>query len=523
MSLWRRRDSWRRHRRLSSCATLASGLTIAAAHGVTACKARTFHEASLAAPSASDADAATGQDGNAARKDVLQAGLSMVLPPAHDEAGLARLPSLRDVGFTPARFSSLLSATLGSVATPEERDAGDVFNPDAPSGVRTLTNETCLRTLEAWKLTHLQILPYERLVPGSYAAVADLEAQIDKRLVVPLVFRGTFQPWCVSRRTASKLQVFVLEQALQVEWRVLDLTPERQSLLVTQVNSTLASPQRAALKALAAAFETPERATTRAQAMADVATLARAWHGGLSPTLRDVALAPLLAHSRKAAQAGFGYRAEAPHAGALVHPGFARSPVHVEQVRAFLSRYARNVNLHVVYASLAESQRAPVFSVAAFEGDQARSARLRTKQALRVPSVPPAPDTLTLRPFLDLGRFTSATESGHDVLFDPADGITRGAFDRVDVDPALLKSFPVSETTKLRSRLKDVNAIHKSTTNCVYCHQLGGGRLLSGHTESEGPQLSALSLARAQADAPALLRELDALGTGSLDRKEEKK
>ena len=488
------------------------------------CQERTFNTPA----SDSESKSATNTAGSlnetgAARIESLRAGLAFVLPPARDENGLTSLPSLAEVGFTAARFASLISTALGETPTQKELDAGDVFNSDTPTGARTLTNEACLRTLDAWRLTHLQILPFERLVPGSYVAVAEVEADLGKRLVAPLVFRGTFQPWCVSRKTPSRLQVFVLEQALQVEWRVLDLTPARQVLLVKQLNDTLASPSRTSLKALAAAFETPERASARDQVLGDIEALTAAWHRSLSLEKRTSAFAPLTGLFRKASQVGFGFRAAPSNAPAFVHPGFSSSPSLAKSLRLFLRSYATNANLNIIFASLSESLRAPVFSVVTFDGEQARHRPLQTKQTLRVPSLTKTPSLLTVRTFLDLGRFTSANETGHSIEFDANDVWNRHAFDKVDVDPTWLKNLPVSETTKLRARLLDVNGIHKSTTNCAYCHQLGGGRLLSGHTESDGPQMSALTLARAASDAPALLREFDALRGSTLDRRGETK
>jgi hypothetical protein len=501
--------------------TLFGALLLASLAG---CKERTFNSPAPEAESKSAANAThTGNEPGAARIEALRAGLAFILPPARDENGVASLPSLGEVGFTAARFASLLSTALGETPTQKELDTGDVFNSETPTGERTLTNESCLRTLDAWRLTHLQILPYERLVPGSYAAVAQAEADLGKRLVAPLVFRGTFQPWCVSRKTPSRLQVFVLEQALQVEWRVLDLTPARQVLLVKQLNDTLASPSRVSLNALATAFETPERASAREQVLGDIETLTATWHRTLSLEKRTSALAPLTGLFRKASQAGFGFRAAPSIAPAFVHPGFLSSPSFAASLRVFLTSYATNANLNIVFTSLSESLRAPVFSVVTFDGEQARHRPLQTKQTLRTPSLANAPSLLTVRTFLDLGRFTSANETAHSIEFDANDALNRQAFDRVDVEPHSLKNLPVSETTKLRARLQDVNGIHKSTTNCAYCHQLGGGRVLSGHMESEGPQMSALTLARAASDAPALLREFDALRGSSLDSRGETK
>lgn len=453
---------------------------------------------------------------------MFRAGLAFVLPPARDESGLANLPSLGEVGFTKSRFESLLSVALGENPTAAELQSGDVFNPENPSGERTLTNETCLRSLESWKLTHLQVLPYERLIPGSYTAVAQLEAELGKRLVAPLVFRGTFQPWCVSRKTPSRLQVFVLEQALQVEWRVLDFTAARQALLEKELFSALKNPSRATLNGLAAAFETSERATLREQVLGDLETLVTAWQASLRPEERQGALSPLTQLFRKATQAGFGHRASLADAPRFVHPGFAASSAHLSGLRSFLKTYARNSNLNRIYTSLSESLRAPVYAVVSFEGERAQPLSMETKQALRLPAPVEGPAELTVRSLLNLGRFASAQSTHHTVAFDSSDALARKAFDAVDMEPGLLRNLPVSETENVRGRLKDVNGIHKSTTQCVYCHTWGGGRLLSGHTEAEGPQVSALTLARASADAVALLKELDARAAGSLDKQQQR-
>jgi hypothetical protein len=501
----------------------------AMALGSAGCKARDFNATAVRSTAATPPRTAPPAPRESRAANELRAGLSIVFPAARDERGLLRLMRLSDLGFTADRFASLLTVALGDAPTPSEIESGDVFNRDTPERPRTLTNESCMRDVASWKLTHVQFLPYERLVPGSYAAVAQWEKEKGRRLVAPLVIRGTFQPWCLSDKASSRAQIFVLEQALQVEWRVLDLDASRQTMLARIVEERVSSNDDAAFLSLAEAFETTESANARQEVVREVAMIAASWRKDLR-TVDPAAFEPLDDLFQTTMRDGDNAApAEGPRPSP-VHPGFATSAVLDESLRVVLGARARKETLHLVRTSLSESQGPVVHAVVRFEGEKAVPVEIVTRQMMR--RAPPAEkvasgnqatagegttdeprSTWEARALLKLGRFVSRNDTGNTPAFESDDAAVRRIFDAVDMAPELISQLPAAEVSATRKRIFDVNRVHKTTTHCSLCHTLGGGKILSGHRESEGPRMAAASFARAAEDASALSRELSRLGT----------
>jgi|GEM_PF-3969377 len=487
------------------------------------CKVRSFNSDSLSIDATGNKETAVKRGGESGdtftsgqRSVERRAGLAILFPPARDENGRERLPKLLDFGFTSTDFDAILKVATGENPSAAAVEAGDVVNADTPRARRTITNESCLRDPTSWRLTTVQSLPYERAIPGPYTAVAAFEKEAGRRLLVPLTLRATFQPWCVSERTPTRTQVFVLEQAIQMEFRVYDVSAAGQrnmAALVDRVTTVLAAQKLEALKPgadatgplleLADALSSRERLAARRELLGTLEELTHAWRRGHSRA--DLhGFTPFEEFLKASAREGFTARAENARASPPVHPGFGHGPFE-QSLLAYLKKAMTKDTFHLGRTSFSESQGAPVHAQFRFVRSTVVPLPLDTFALLKR-----ADGLWQLQRLASLGFYDSARDTGMNPGFEAGDARARAAFDELDVAPASMANLTSAERTALHKRLGNTTRFHPTSSHCMLCHGLGAGTLLGGHTETEGAQLSAFSVLRASEDAEALARELGA-------------